>query len=269
MAVIDLTLNNLKFANVLDFNRGFGSKKTAEQNGGSMSTMEINGNFAAPFDVQRPVEVLESSSTTEIQRNVNLIVSADNVSLTLGESDHVKCNIFILNNSATAVTITSPNGSTTETYTVTAGSFLSLWWNGTRWWNTDVPIDFIYTQYPFEKNPLEIFGTGEWEDISNTYEGAYLRALGEESAEWEALQAEGIPNIEGSVFGSYAGFGVGTGAFSKADTPTSFGFDSGTVEVLAVREVFFDASDSNPIYGANEHVTPKSYAIKIWKKTAH
>ena len=32
---LSLSLNNLKFANVMDFSRSFGIKKTSSQNGGS------------------------------------------------------------------------------------------------------------------------------------------------------------------------------------------------------------------------------------------
>ncbi len=216
----------------------------------------------------KPIE--DTGETLTFTSSGGVVLSNTNTTRNLSNGLWVGQSILLQNSSSNDITITSPKDEATENYTVKTQDFLSLWWNGTRWWNTDVPIDFIYTQYPFTKNPLEIYGTGEWEDISNTYEGAYFRALGGDSADWEALQEESLPNIVGSI---------NSVGFEHVDTTGVFTVENGQVYTHVSAEtgdaiVSFDASlqrtsDNRQIYGLSEHVTPKSYAIKIWKKTAH
>ena len=79
-------------------------------------------------------------------------------------------------------------------------------------------------------------------------------------------QNEGLPNITGSfVPWAYKNGLDPTGAFSQSKE-----------NVKAYKEVVFyegsqinfDASRSNSIYGASNHVTTVNLTIKYWKRTA-
>jgi hypothetical protein len=82
-------------------------------------------------------------------------------------------------------------------------------------------------------------------------------------------QNEGLPNIKG---GTGQGFAI-NGAASEFDPVGAF-FSPGTTgkrDSLGsgnynMPRLSFDASRSNPIYGANTHVTPFNLSTKVWKR---
>ena len=102
------------------------------------------------------------------------------------------------------------------------------------------------------------FGKGNGVTTFNVpdYQGKFLRGLGINSAEdIYTLHEEGLPNITGS--GLRGGHdGTGGGAFIKDNKGRS---NSGDNAYGA--DYSFDASKSNAIYGASEHVTPENYAV--------
>lgn len=83
---MDLKLDNLKYPNVYNFNRNFGTKKTAQQNAGSLTTEEFCINSALPFDIMRPVIINEDTTLTNIEYNAKAIIAAANLTLTLGSA---------------------------------------------------------------------------------------------------------------------------------------------------------------------------------------
>ena len=133
----------------------------------------------------------------------------------------------------------------------------------------NVPLETPYVQLPNMPTPDTLY-LGTWEDVSASYDGAYLRVLGTDSGEFGTLQAEGLPNIKGTfgtvVTGEGYNFKNSGALYWKENTST----DSSTWgNSYGNRTVYgFDASLSNAIYGASTHVTPKAHAIKIWKRIA-
>lgn len=88
-------------------------------------------------------------------------------------------------------------------------------------------------------------------------------------------QNEGLPNIIGTQSfrgmsgGNSINLGGGTGAFSGYSVGGSdhTQLDRAGTGSTATR-VAFDASRSNSIYGANDHVTPVNATIKIWQRVS-
>lgn len=183
MAVFDLTLSSFKFANTDGFTRDFGTKKTREQNGGSLTSRECNENSAKIFDTQRPFIVSENSSTGNIEYNATFVIG-DNLSLTVGSATFTGCEIRLISGKNSSVIIDS------KTQTLPGKSCNTLFWDGNAWnlsTNTSVPVGFVYTQFPLMPTPDKIF-VGDWEDVSHLYAGLFLRVAGEEATAFENIQ---------------------------------------------------------------------------------
>lgn len=183
MAVFDLTLSSFKFANTDGFTRDFGTKKTREQNGGSLTSRECNENSAKIFDTQRPFIVSENSSTGNIEYNATFVIG-DNLSLTVGSATFTGCEIRLISGKNSSVIIDS------KTQTLPDKACNTLFWDGNAWnlsTNTSVPVGFVYTQFPLMPTPDKIF-VGDWEDVSHLYAGLFLRVAGEEATAFENIQ---------------------------------------------------------------------------------
>ncbi len=183
MAVFDLTLSSFKFANTDGFTRDFGTKKTREQNGGSLTSRECNENSAKIFDTQRPFIVSENSSTGNIEYNATFVIG-DNLSLTVGSATFTGCEIRLISGKNSSVIIDS------KTQTLPDKSCNTLFWDGNAWnlsTNTSVPVGFVYTQFPLMPTPDKIF-VGDWEDVSHLYAGLFFRVAGEEATAFENIQ---------------------------------------------------------------------------------
>ena len=213
MATLDTTLSGLKFANTSNFTRNFGTKKTSTQNGGSLTTNELNENMAKIFDTQKAFVVTESSSTKTIEFDATFIVNAA-VSLTLGAplSDGISvtvwgaagaiiktasstlltfpttsfCTLIARNGTWThqqflqGPTINSPtiNSPTINSPTIKdLANFSSI----TNTVKAYVPKDFVYVQLPMMKAPSELF-VGTWSDVSSKYKGLFFRVAGGDAA---------------------------------------------------------------------------------------
>lgn len=116
----------------------------------------------------------------------------------------------------------------------------------------------------------ENFGNGDGSTTFNVpdYRGKFLRGLGGDSAaDVYTTQAEGLPNIEGEFSGNglLDGGNPGasaTGAFKiySVSNPGADGYGSQS------NQIGFDASGSNAIYGASNHVTPVNMAVNYFIK---
>lgn len=183
MAVFDLTLSSFKFANTDGFTRDFGTKKTREQNGGSLTSRECNENSAKIFDTQRPFIVSENSSTGNIEYNATFVIG-DNLSLTVGSATFTGCEIRLISGENSSVIIDG------NTQILPDKSCNTLFWDGDGWnlsTNTSVPVHFVYTQFPLMPTPDKIF-VGDWEDVSHLYAGLFLRVAGGEATAFENVQ---------------------------------------------------------------------------------
>lgn len=130
----------------------------------------------------------------------------------------------------------------------------------------NLPVGFIYIQLRNQSTPDELFGSsGKWQDISATYAGEFFRAVGGNSGSFGTTQAEGLPNITGSIgTPNRGGFQVASGAFYLTGGVPAAASEGG----WQPQSANFDASRSNSIYGSSTHVTPYNSAVRIWKKIA-
>lgn len=107
------------------------------------------------------------------------------------------------------------------------------------------------------------FGEGDGSTTFNLpdYRGKFLRGLGGDSAaDLYTAQAEGLPNITGTAEGGrLATSFTGTGALLANGTTGTQGPDWESGQ--PTYKFKFDASKSNAIYGASNHVTPVNYAV--------
>lgn len=103
------------------------------------------------------------------------------------------------------------------------------------------------------------FGSGDGATTFNVpdYRGKFLRGLGGDSAQnFETTQSEGLPNITGSL-ARVINSGTSSGAFSDGEVQVANWNTGGG----SIRMANFDASRSNAIYGASNHVTPVNQAV--------
>lgn len=109
------------------------------------------------------------------------------------------------------------------------------------------------------------FGAGNGVTTFNLpdYRGKFLRGFGGDSASnIYTTQAEGLPNITGNVDFTRCQINSANGAFRLTESRTAIGANSNVPTGL----VSFDASRSNSIYGASDHVTPINQAINYFIK---
>lgn len=103
MAVMELTLGGLKFANVYGFERDYGTKKTALVNGGSLTTKEFNEANALPFDLMRPTFINETTNILSVEYDAKLNLSAPSeITVTIGNGKYIGQTVTFINSSSVA-----------------------------------------------------------------------------------------------------------------------------------------------------------------------
>ena len=114
------------------------------------------------------------------------------------------------------------------------------------------------------------FGGGNGSTTFNVpdYRGKFIRGLGGDSAvNMETTQAEGLPNITGSIsnISIYSG---GNPAVSGAMSYQNQGGSDATSGSFnkVYGSINFNANSANNIYGANTHVTPVNQALNFFIK---
>lgn len=127
MAEYSLTLSALKYANVTNFSRPFGTKKTALQNSGSLTTEEFNIANALPFDIQRPLVITETSTISNIQYDAKLLVNGAGITVTLGTAvEGITVTVATLFN-------TTVNYGSGLNYTLKSGDVIKLIYFNSQW----------------------------------------------------------------------------------------------------------------------------------------
>ena len=113
------------------------------------------------------------------------------------------------------------------------------------------------------------FGSGDGVNTFNVpdYRGKFLRGLGGNSAaDLYTTQEESLPNITGEIAKlpePYNGWNDGTGALKTTNIGGTAYSGNGNGSNYKLN---FDASLSNSIYGASEHVTPINQAVNWFIK---
>ncbi|MBR2923205.1 MAG: tail fiber protein [Alphaproteobacteria bacterium] len=108
------------------------------------------------------------------------------------------------------------------------------------------------------------FGDGNGVTTFNVpdYQGKFLRGLGGNSAQdIYTSQEEGLPNILGERSSVAMINGSGSGAISTGNISYQSFSASGSTSGRGWATFSLDASKSNKIYGASEHVTPENQAV--------
>jgi hypothetical protein len=121
-------------------------------------------------------------------------------------------------------------------------------------------------------SPAALFG-GTWEQIASDrvlMGASYAHAAG-------TTAEAGLPNITGSVvpkleniynsFISESGATM-TGAFYNTGVFSSYGGADASVTNSVPKDLYFDASRSNSIYGRSATVQPAAYYVHIWRRVA-
>ena len=107
------------------------------------------------------------------------------------------------------------------------------------------------------------------------YRGKFLRGLGgDSSADFQTVQNEGLPNIAGQSISAYGEHNTSGNKGALYSEICQLGWSSGRQdggsgsdgEPIQSSNIKFDASRSNSIYGASNHVTPINMAVNYFIK---
>lgn len=128
------------------------------------------------------------------------------------------------------------------------------------------PVGAIYISLKDECSPANFIPTSEWERLP---EG---KALWTASSGAGGTIDAGLPNITGDhnfmdTYGIHLGNFGASGAFKVGSLP----YASGTYNKVSDsggKDIKFDASNSNPIYGNSTTVQPPAYKVYAWKRIA-
>ena len=174
MAVMELTLNALNFANVYGFERDFGTKKSSNVNGGSLTTKEFNVANALPFDLMRPTVINETTSIIKVEYDAKLNINAPSeITLTIGNGTYVgqTCSIYNSSNVAHKVSLDG------DVMSIGVKSKLKFEWCGDKWYTGENhPLGYVLTQYPDCPSPVEMKLFGTWTELK--FGGVYFRSEG-------------------------------------------------------------------------------------------
>ena len=126
------------------------------------------------------------------------------------------------------------------------------------------PIGSIY-QSTDPTSPAALFG-GTWEQIASE---RVLMGASSSHKVGTTVKA-GLPNITGTANGGVLSVSTpqSNGAFGATHYDSSLSYLSGDVRRLSTYNRTFDASRSNPIYGASDTVQPAAYYVYIWHRVA-
>ena len=144
-----------------------------------------------------------------------------------------------------------------------------------------MPIGAVYTQYPGQLPPAELFG-GTWSNITSMYAGLFFRAEGGNANAFEGgSQEDKIRPIRGTQtrskvdtgeWGSETSYGNGCFTTSVTGQNTRSG---GSWWWLSHLTLTFDANANSRNYGNpmaghadGPEIRPVNTSIRIWKRTA-
>lgn len=180
--MIDLTLDSMLVPALEGYKPVVGKKiEYTVLNKGGLSTQQVVENIAMPFIKQRSILVEESATTSVIEFDASIMVSGNNVTLTLdrGVSPGIEIQIMCLNPARIRYTGISKNSEglqNTLTDELNAFALANYIWTGTAWFCSSAPgIGAVKEQLPGTPEPYKIYG-GQWTELKLA--GMYLRAAG-------------------------------------------------------------------------------------------
>jgi len=117
--------------------------------------------------------------------------------------------------------------------------------------SADLPVGFIYTQYPGKQSPADLGLTGTWTEIN--YDGAFFRASGTNADAFQTVL--GSPQND-SIKAHQHILGSAAGAISNTGTTPIRGFYNGT-----------DPKNHFTSLVGDTETRPVNYTVRIWEKT--
>lgn len=126
------------------------------------------------------------------------------------------------------------------------------------------PVGSIF-QTVSTTSPAALFG-GTWEQIAS--ERVLMGASSSHKA--GTTVKAGLPNITGTANGGVLSVSTpqSNGAFGATHYDSSLPYLSGDARRLSTYDRTFDASRSNPIYGASDTAQPAAYYVHYWQRKA-
>lgn len=273
MAVMELTLGGLKFANVYGFERDFGTKKNALTNGGSLTTKEFNEANALPFDLMRPTLINETTNILSIDYDAKLnLASSSEITLTVADGKYIGQTVTVINSSSIGHKVLI-NG---ESVYISARNRVVFEWYGDDWESEDLravgtikaygglvaPIGYLLcdgaevlkSAYPTLYKVIgDRYGTAE--DTSKFKLPDYRDKVPQGASDTNAVGTElepALPNIKGTLSrNNVATASWGTGAFKGTTFPYIAGFGGTTTPAANSVNFDFNAHNSNDIYQDN------------------
>lgn len=138
MATLDLTLDKMRFPGIENFNPEFGTKETM---GRGVHSVNLSENDMMPFLLQRPVSVVENSSTSDIEADRKLAIETSGVTLTLGRPSYPGCKVTVYGSfsSGTATVAYDKDANDVSSVVVGAGEHVELEANALRFFEVKAP----------------------------------------------------------------------------------------------------------------------------------
>ncbi len=286
--MIDLTLDSLLVPAIEGYIPAVGKKieRTAANKGG-LSTREVAENIALPFIKQRAVNVAVSDETSAIEYDASLIVTGEDVTVTVNNATApgIEIEIFCTADSKVVINNRAPEN-------MFAGNSYKFFWTGTKWRVSDGVMTGDYVARSSERIPVgylaadgqkisEEYYPELYAEIGDMYQPAgtdkiigsfYLPDFKNRIPQGAAgnigtyIEA-GLPNITGSIPGTvldnrYAGSGCFAGSYAGSGPIR----DDSSGNTRRGSVIYFSAANGNSIYGKSNTVQPPAiccnYLIK-------
>lgn len=147
------------------------------------------------------------------------------------------------------------------------------------------PVGAVYTQYPSQKSPEELWPVTTWQNISADYADSFFRAentssghlcqdfVNQTGPQSQTTAPNGLSIPKTNTLSGAAGRWIGynympdVGICSLVETQTSLPFNLPSGSTGTTAAVRVDADHSHTINGDAE-TRPINYTIRIWKRTA-
>lgn len=174
--MIDLSLDSFLIPDLIGYTLPFGTKitRTAENKGG-LSTRDVSNNVAMSFLRERSVVVSESDSTSIVEYDAKLVISASSaITLTLAAAQYAGCKLTIINNTTLTHTLSCTSVSTNTPH-ILPNAIFNIMWNGSAWQAVGSKnIGETYYQEPQQESPFDVFPCSDWVEIIS-HNGAFKR----------------------------------------------------------------------------------------------
>ncbi len=124
---------------------------------------------------------------------------------------------------------------------------------------------FIYVQLPMQAPPTEMWPYLNWVDISPEYANVFFRVVGNESAEFGALQNESSPRLKKVKMDKHE-IGLDEIIVDDSDEITPGIMSNGVTIITGIYDDSYENLKKLKFLVENSETRPKNMAIKVWKQ---